>query len=98
MTVDAPVGQRFCVLVKRRSLILHSGRVTTTIPRVSMGCLALLFGVLLTARAHAAPKRVGVPKFDGAQEALARKKVMQVLKSHGYDLAKSREMEIGLAN
>ena len=63
-----------------------------------MGCLALLFGVLLTARAQAAPKRVGVPKFDGAQEALVRKKVMQVIKSHGYDLAKSREMEIGLAN
>ncbi|HXU04610.1 MAG TPA: hypothetical protein VN903_26795, partial [Polyangia bacterium] len=32
------------------------------------------------------------------QEALVRKKVMQILKSHGYDLAKSREMEIGLAN
>ena len=27
-----------------------------------------------------------------------RKKVMQILKAHGYDLAKSREMEIGLAN
>ena len=32
------------------------------------------------------------------QEALVRKKVMQILKAHGYDLAKSREMEIGLAN
>ena len=39
-----------------------------------------------------------MPKFDGVQEALVRKKVMQSLKAHGYDLAKSREMEIGLAN
>ena len=72
--------------------------MTTTAPRVSIGCLALLLGVLFTTTAEAAPKRVGVPKFDGAQEALVRKKVMQILKSHGYDLAKSREMEIGLAN
>ena len=61
------------------------------------GCLALLAGVFFTSAAHAA-KRAGVPKFDGMQEALVRKKVMQVLKAHGYDLAKSREMEIGLAN
>jgi len=54
--------------------------------------------VLFTTAAWAAPKRIGVPKFDGVQEALVRKKVMQILKSHGYDLAKSREMEIGLAN
>jgi hypothetical protein len=60
--------------------------------------LALLLGALLATTAEAAPKRVGVPKFDGVQEALVRKKVMQVLKQHGYDLAKSREMEIGLAN
>jgi hypothetical protein len=61
----------------------------------------LLAGLLLTlytTAAEAAPRRAGVPKFDGVQEALVRKKVMQVLKSHGYDLAKSREMEIGLAN
>jgi hypothetical protein len=64
-----------------------------------MGLLALLFGALFfPTTAEAASKRVGVPKFDGAQEALVRKKVMQVLKAHGYDLAKSREMEIGLAN
>ena len=61
------------------------------------GCLALLAGVCFTSAAHAA-KRAGVPKFDGAQEALVRKKVMQILKARGYDLAKSREMEIGLAN
>jgi hypothetical protein len=57
-----------------------------------------LLGVLFTTTAAAASKRIGVPKFDGVQEALVRKKVMQVLKAHGYDLAKSREMEIGLAN
>jgi hypothetical protein len=74
--------------------------VTTRAPRVQVGLLALLVGAILfsTATAQAAPKRVGVPKFDGAQEALVRKKVMQILKAHGYDLAKSREMEIGLAN
>jgi hypothetical protein len=72
--------------------------VTATAPRVLVGCLALLLGVLFSTTADAAGKRVGVPKFDGAQEALVRKKVMQILKSHGYSLAKSREMEIGLAN
>jgi hypothetical protein len=72
--------------------------VTATAPRVLVGCLALLLGVLSSTTADAAGKRVGVPKFDGAQEALVRKKVMQILKAHGYSLAKSREMEIGLAN
>jgi hypothetical protein len=72
--------------------------VTATTPRVSIGCFALLLGVLFSTTAAAASKRVGVPKFDGIQEALVRKKVMQILKAHGYELAKSREMEIGLAN
>jgi len=72
--------------------------VTATAPRVSIGCFALLLGVLFSTTADAASKRVGVPKFEGVQEALVRKKVMQILKAHGYDLAKSREMEIGLAN
>jgi len=60
--------------------------------------LLLLGALFFTTTAEAASKRIGVPKFDGAQEALVRKKVMQILKAHGYDLAKSREMEIGLAN
>ncbi len=72
--------------------------MTATAPRVSIGCFALLLGVLFSTTADAAGKRVGVPKFDGTQEALVRKKVMQILKAHGYELAKSREMEIGLAN
>ena len=43
-------------------------------------------------------KRAGVPKFDGAQEVVVRKQVMKALKAHGYALAKSREMDLGLAN
>jgi hypothetical protein len=94
-TIAAP---RVSDLVKETFLSLNSGRVTTKALRVSIGVFALLLGALFSTVAEAAPKRVGVPKFEGVQEALARKKVMQVLKSHGYDLAKSREMEIGLAN
>jgi hypothetical protein len=94
---SAARARRFGV-VKCSFLILNCSRVTATAPRVSIGCLALLLGVLFSTTADAASKRVGVPKFDGVQEALVRKKVMQVLKAHGYDLAKSREMEIGLAN
>jgi hypothetical protein len=85
-------------LVKESLLSLNSGRVTTKALRVPIGVFALLLGALFSTVTEAAPKRVGVPKFDGVQEALVRKKVMQILKSHGYDLAKSREMEIGLAN
>jgi hypothetical protein len=70
----------------------------TTLPRVVVVFFALLVGALFSTSAEAASKRVGVPKFDGAQEALVRKKVMQIIKAHGFDLAKSREMEIGLAN
>ena len=43
-------------------------------------------------------RRAGVPKFDGPQEVVVRKQVMKVLKAHGHELAKSREMELGLAN
>jgi hypothetical protein len=60
---------------------------------------ALLALLMLPAAASAAgAKRVGVPKFEGAQEALVRKQVMQVLKAHGYELAKSREMEAAMSN
>jgi hypothetical protein len=48
--------------------------------------------------AHAAGKRVGVPKFNGAQEALVRKKVMAVLKAHGYELVRSRDMQAAVAS
>src|SRR4029079_3995193 len=43
-------------------------------------------------------KRAGVPHVDGVKEVVVRKRVMQVLKAHGYELAKSREMELGVAN
>lgn len=61
--------------------------------------LALLLVAATGASARAAGgKRAGVPKFDGVQEIVVRKQVMRVLKAHGYELAKSREMELGLAN
>ena len=44
-------------------------------------------------RAAAEKRRVGVPKFDGAGEAVVRKKLMKVLKDHGYELVKSRQIE-----
>jgi uncharacterized membrane protein YgcG len=61
-------------------------------------CAALLFCLLPRAADAAGPKRAGVPKFDGAQEAIIRKQVMQALKAHGYELAKSREMETAMQN
>ena len=58
------------------------------VARVSLLALALL---LSSAAAEAAGgKRVGVPKFEGAQEALVRKDVMKVLKSHGFEVVGSR--------
>ena len=56
--------------------------------------------LLLTwsAGAYAAPKRIGIPKFDGKQEALIRKAVMQALQVHDYELVKSREMEDAISS
>jgi hypothetical protein len=62
---------------------------------------AVMAALLLAApggKAWAGGKRAGVPKFEGAQEAIVRKQVMRVLKGHGFDLAKSREMETGVQN
>jgi hypothetical protein len=56
---------------------------------VSLLPLALLFS---SAAAQAAGKRIGVPKFEGAQEALVRKEVMKVLKAHGFEVVGSRAM------
>jgi len=58
----------------------------------------LLVGAMGASALGAGGKRAGVPKFEGAQEVVVRKRVMQVLKAHGYELAKSREMEMGVAN
>jgi hypothetical protein len=66
------------------------------VKRVVVGlsvALTLALALALPGAAAAAAKRVGVPKFEGPQEALVRKKVMQILKSQGYDLVKSREIE-----
>ncbi len=59
-----------------------------TAARVSLA-LVLLFA---SAAAEAKGKRIGVPKFEGAQEALVRKKVMASLKSHGFVVVGSRQM------
>jgi hypothetical protein len=60
----------------------------TAAAQVSLATL-LLFS---SAGAEAAGKRIGVPKFEGAQEATVRKKVMQLIKAHGYELVRSREI------
>ena len=66
--------------------------------RAALGAVVVA-ALLAPAVAQAAgAKRVGIPKFEGAQEALIRKQVMQVLKSHGYELVKSREMEATVSN
>jgi hypothetical protein len=57
--------------------------------RASLATVLLVF----SAGAQAAGKRIGVPKFEGAQEAAVRKKVMQALKAHGYELVRSRELQ-----
>jgi hypothetical protein len=49
--------------------------------------------VLAAGSAAAEKKRVGVPRFDGPQEAVVRKAVMQVLKGQGYDIVGSRELD-----
>jgi hypothetical protein len=62
--------------------------------RVSLLALLLPWALLLSsAPAEAAgAKRIGVPKFEGAQEALVRKEVMKVLKAHGFEVVGSRAM------
>jgi hypothetical protein len=58
---------------------------------------ALIAVVVLGSRMSAfAAKRAGVPKFEGPAEAVVRKQVMAVLKGHGYEVVKSRQMEAGL--
>jgi hypothetical protein len=66
------------------------------VARVSLLAIVLL---LSSAAAQAAAgKRIGVPKFEGAQEALVRKEVMQSLKSHGYEVVGSREMSDAMSS
>jgi hypothetical protein len=49
--------------------------------------------LLVSARAAAAGARIGVPEFEGAQEAVVRQQVMQVLKSHGLEAVGARDMQ-----
>ena len=76
--------------MKTRSATLLVARAALVVP--------LLVGAMGGSALGAGGKRAGVPKFDGAQEVVVRKQVMKVLKAHGYELAKSREMDLGLAN
>jgi hypothetical protein len=68
-------------------------RVATQLrARIVLGVVAgLVLGVAGSAAAES--KRVGVPKFDGPQEAVIRKAVMQVLGREGYDVVSSREVD-----
>jgi hypothetical protein len=60
--------------------------------RIVLGVLAAL--VLGGAGSAAAEKkRVGVPRFDGPQEGIVRKAVMQVLKGNGFDVVGAREID-----
>ena len=58
-----------------------------------LGLVIPILVVCLWAGAAHAAKRAGVPAFDGAQEALVRKKVMAVLQAHGFELVKSRQID-----
>jgi hypothetical protein len=69
-----------------------------SVTRRSLAVLIAVFISFSLGAAHAAGKRVGVPKFNGAQEALVRKKVMAVLKAHGYQLVRSRDMQAAVAS
>ena len=73
-----------------RSATLLAARAALVVP--------LLVGAMGGSALGAGGRRAGVPKFDGAQEIVVRKQVMKVLKAHAWDLAKSREMELGVAN
>jgi hypothetical protein len=48
---------------------------------------------MVSARAEAAGKRIGVPEFEGPHEAEVRMKVMQLLQAHGFELVRSRDMQ-----
>jgi len=66
--------------------------------RIRFGAFCAALVLAWSAGAQAAPKRIGIPKFEGAKEALIRKAVMQALKVHGYELVKSREMGAAMAS
>jgi hypothetical protein len=64
--------------------------------RIVLGVLAaLVLGLGWSGSASAERKRVGVPKFDGPQEGVIRKAVMQVLKGGGYEVVGAKELDAG---
>jgi hypothetical protein len=61
--------------------------------------ISLIVSFLISsAAAQAAGKRIGVAKFEGAQEAMVRRKVMASLKSHGFEVVGSREVQDALGS
>jgi len=58
---------------------------SSTRSRVVLTIVAALIGGW-AGSASAETKRVGVPRFDGPQEAVVRRAVVQVLKSNGYEI------------
>jgi hypothetical protein len=60
--------------------------------RIVFGALAVLV-LGWSGTASAEKKRVGVPKFDGPQEAVIRKAVMQALAGDGYDVVGGKELD-----
>src|SRR5882672_618269 len=65
---------------------------SSTRVRIVLGILAVV-ALGWSGSAAAEKKRVGVPKFDGPQEAVIRKAVMQALKGGGYEVVGSREID-----
>src|SRR5258708_4402121 len=60
--------------------------------RIVLGALAALV-LGWSGSAAAEKKRVGVPRFDGPQEQIVRKAVLQVLKGDGYEVVGPREID-----
>jgi len=65
--------------------------------RIVLAVLAVV-AVGWSGSAAAEKKRVGVPKFDGPQEGVIRKAVMHALKSGGYEVVGSREIDASAKN
>jgi hypothetical protein len=60
--------------------------------RIVLGALAALV-LGWSGSAAAEKKRVGVPRFDGPQEQIVRKAVLQVLRGGGYEVVGPREID-----
>ncbi len=66
--------------------------VSSTRTRIVLGALAVLV-LGWSGTAAAEKKRVGVPKFDGPQEAVIRKAVMKALAGDGYEVVGGKELD-----